>query len=124
MSSGKFALQVDSMPQVLMVLHAGGRLSRRFRPEGQAGSAQQASRHEQWQAAADVSISGSGAGAAGRQALPDDDPSLYTHRSDRLASTDWCKLQQLASSIRLCMQELWPVSSSCCSTQSYTYLVI
>lgn len=58
---------------------AGGRLTRRFRPEGQP-----ASRHHQWQDSGDVSISGSEAGPAG-PALPDDDPSIYTCRSTRFA---------------------------------------
>ena len=70
----------------------GGRLSRRFRPQGEAASMghppsipsmEQAPSHERWQDTADVSISGSEAGPSGRHALPDEDPSLYTHRSNR-----------------------------------------
>lgn len=71
--------------------NAGGRLSRRFRPQDQAAGLGQASsvgqppgRH-QWQDMADVSISGSEAGPSGRHAMPGDDPSLYTHRSNRSA---------------------------------------
>lgn len=50
---------------------------------GQPGSVGQPSGQQQWQDMADVSISGSEAGPSGRQAVPDDDPSLCTHRSNR-----------------------------------------
>ncbi|KAA6424868.1 MAG: cell cycle checkpoint control RAD9A-like [Trebouxia sp. A1-2] len=66
-------------------------VQRRFRPRGQAAGLGQAStvgqppgRHQR-QDMADVSIAGSEAGPSGRQAMPDEDPSLYTHRSNRLA---------------------------------------
>lgn len=61
---------------------AGGRLSRRFRREGQTASTAQAASRQQWQESGDVSISGSEAGGP----LPDDDPSIYTRRSNRFAS--------------------------------------
>ncbi|DBA81778.1 hypothetical protein WJX77_008673 [Trebouxia sp. C0004] len=68
---------------------SGGRLSRRFRPQGQAAGLGQAncvgqpSGRQQWQDMTDVTISASEAGPSGRHAMPDDDPSLYTHRSNR-----------------------------------------
>ncbi len=71
---------------------AGGRLSWRFRPQGQearlgeAASMGPPSGRHQLQGMADVSISGSEAGPSGRQAIPDDDTSLYTHRSNRSAT--------------------------------------
>ena len=65
---------------------AGGPLGQRFRREGQSVNTEAASGHQQWQDAADVSISSGGTGVARRQAVPDDDPSLYTHASDRSAA--------------------------------------
>ena len=64
---------------------AGGRLTRRFRPEDQAASTAQPARRHQWQESGDVSISGSEAGPAGGAPPPDDDPSMYTRRSTRFA---------------------------------------
>ncbi|KAL3142662.1 hypothetical protein ABBQ38_002971 [Trebouxia sp. C0009 RCD-2024] len=61
---------------------SGGRLSRRFRPDGQAAGTSQPAGRQQWQDSGDVSISGSEAGAAGG-ALPDDHSTLYTRRSTR-----------------------------------------
>lgn len=85
----KQELQTVAVSARLGFTSAGGRLSRRFRPQGQAAGLGQAStvgqppgRHQR-QDMADVSIAGSEAGPSGRQAMPDEDPSLYTHRSNR-----------------------------------------
>ena len=64
----------------------GGRLSRRFKPQGQPASTTAPGSRHQWQDSADVSISGSGAGpGAAHGGLPDDDPSIHTRPSTRFA---------------------------------------
>ena len=111
-------LQTVAVSARLGFTSAGGRLSRRFRPQGQAAGLGQASSvgqppgQHQWQDMADVSISGSEAGPSGRQAMPDDDPSLYTHRSNRLAL--FTPIYSLQAS---------PLNTHCCSRSARSVAV-